>query len=258
MESIAFSEEEMTFDCCTKPFSIITLSLELVRYPNFYYLYVFLPFLSQLALFLLIFHIHPSHGDRLSYGVALLLNMTMYMIFISDKLPEKSDNQPIVGTLFVAFFFTLSVGLILSAVTMMFSRRETPVPKAANKLKRFLNRCSMRLSSLCPSRNTGTVVDASDKSYQSYAMTRKKQNPPNLQVNSSEPVTDGAPDANSNNRMISASSSEGLVTSDIKIEFQGWEDYMRFVDKCLFYVFLLLLIIIPFIIAASLDQSNRG
>ena len=88
----------------------------------------------------MIFNIHPDQGDRLSYGVALLLNMTMYMIFISDKLPEKSDKIPFVGTLFVAFFFFLSFGLILSAYTMSCSTRTTPLPAVAHMIANFVTK----------------------------------------------------------------------------------------------------------------------
>ena len=146
MQEIKFFEEDTPFECCRQPFSTITFQIRLTRYPDFYNLYVFLPFISQLVLFLLIFNIHPDHGDRLSYGVALLLNMTMYMIFISDKLPEKSDKLTFVGAMFVTLFFVLSFGLVLSALTMSYSARKTPLPEIVHRVGRLVDRIVLLFS----------------------------------------------------------------------------------------------------------------
>jgi len=248
MEGIKFFEEEKTFECCKNPFSVITLQVFMKRYPDFYYLYVFLPFISQIILFLLIFHIHPDQGDRLSYGVALLLNMTMYMIFLSDKLPEKSDSVPYVGALFVTFFFLLSIALVLSAVTMHCSTRDTPVPMIAHKVKAITNR-------IWPCGKKSNARSKSSK-YGSYNMKLRK---PKSETDSN--FNDPRGPKGDANRKVSDLTEPDSECSSVEIagndkyenRFEGWFEFMRFTEKWLTGIFAFLLVVIPIIIAGSVN-----
>ena len=76
----------------------------------------------------MVFHIRPESGERLGFGITILLNITMFMTFISEKLPEKSNNRPLLGLLFSILFFVYSFGLALASVTTFFSSRLGPVP----------------------------------------------------------------------------------------------------------------------------------
>ncbi|XP_066916154.1 acetylcholine receptor subunit alpha-like 1 isoform X1 [Clytia hemisphaerica] len=250
IEKVEFFEEEKSFDCCQQPFSVVTLQVSMVRYPDFYYLYVFLPFISQLILFLLIFHIHPDQGDRLSYGVALLLNMTMYMIFLSDKLPEKSDKIPFVGTVFVAFFFLLSIGLVLSAITMKYSKHETNLPKSAHKIKRLLNKISPTRTATLDLSNEGACFPES--------FNLEEKNSSKITKNSSliqdkDFINNIDRNGNSQNGLdhqtIESSTNHDMDASN---SFQGWYEYMRFVEKCLTFVFAVLMVLVPIIVAYCL------
>ena len=248
MEGIQFFEEEKEFECCKNPFSVITLQVFMKRYPDFYYLYVFLPFLSQIILFLMIFHIHPDQGDRLSYGVALLLNMTMYMILISDKLPEKSDSVPYVGALFVTFFFLLSIALVLSAVTMHYSLRDTPLPMFAHKIKALADR-------MWPFKGK-QLVRSKSSTYGSYNMKVRRS------ASNGDSKLNGNGTANGYHRSASLLQHAESDSNSVEIagaeeeenRFAGWFEFMRFTEKWLTGIFAFLLIVIPLIIAFSVNR----
>ncbi|XP_066911644.1 neuronal acetylcholine receptor subunit alpha-7-like [Clytia hemisphaerica] len=243
LEGVAFFEEEKTFDCCKQTFSVVTFQVFLKRYPNFYYIYVFLPFISQMILFLLIFHIHPDQGDRLGYGVALLLNMTMYMIFLSDHLPEKSDSTPFVGAVFVTFFFLLSIALALSALTMHYSLRETPLPSHVHNLKVLVNK-------LWPCKNNDpgkSNVRPESKSYGSYDMEEVKQTSTDVDPNL---------DNQDQEEPIATRSEESSLVEKPgdRNRFKGWFEFMRLVEKILTCVFAFLLIVLPLIIGSLVTE----
>ena len=248
----------------------------------------------------MIFNIHPDQGDRLSYGVALLLNMTMYMIFISDKLPEKSDKIPFVGTLFVTFFFFLSAGLILSAYTMWCSSRTTPLPAVAHKIEKFVT----KVMSICRGGTCRKNKDGSGSRVQQYRVeygsttsspgledtenhniTSASINTDNIELVKKEPASNGHADHSSkpstvtsfknsvtsmmastavaskkfhnDSLLTEADDGNSLTTDPISYRFEDWFQFMRFIEKCLTVLFALLLIIIPLVIAASLDTSRK-
>ena len=291
INTIKFFEEDTYFECCKRPFSTITFQIKLSRYPDFYNLYVFLPFISQLALFLLIFNIQPEQGDRLGYGVALLLNMTMYMIFISDKLPEKSDKVPFVGTVFVTFFFCLSLGLILSAYTMSCSLRTTPLPAVAYRIGNLVT----KITSLCCfmtrtkgskesnrrstqqhgeyNLNSASSAFRHQRSFSDEQKNTLKETVLIEKADTTDVYDPTTATANMNNVVTpmfnsvpsamfcgggSIDDNNADASGDTTFRFKNWFQFMRFVEKCLTVLFVFLLILIPLVIAASLDTKRKA
>ncbi|XP_066936536.1 neuronal acetylcholine receptor subunit alpha-4-like [Clytia hemisphaerica] len=128
VKDINIKSVEQKFPCCRDNFSALSYTVALSRFPQFYFLYMFFPIFSQFFLFLMVFHIRPESGERLGFGITILLNITMFMTFISEKLPEKSNNRPLIGLLFSVLFFIYSLGLALASMTTFFSSRLGPVP----------------------------------------------------------------------------------------------------------------------------------
>ena len=187
----------------------------------------------------------------MGYGVALLLNMTMYMIFISDKLPEKSDSVPFVGALFVTLFFLASLALVLSALTMHYSSRETPLPNFAHKIKALTDR-------MWPFKGKSLVRSKSSK-YGSYDMNvRQSASNGGSKPNGNDAANE---DLHRKASLLQHAESE---SNSVKIapgndeeqgnRFTGWFEFMRFTEKWLTGVFAFLLIVIPMIIAGSVNK----
>ena len=77
----------------------------------------------------MVFHIPYDCGERMGFGVTILLSITIYLLVISEHLPEKSDNTPMLGVVFISEFYNLSVALVMAGVTNILSRRKTEPPK---------------------------------------------------------------------------------------------------------------------------------
>ena len=84
--------------------------------------------ISLAFLFLLVFHIPPDSGERMGFGVTILLSITVYLLVISEKLPEKSDDTPMLGICFITIFYILIIALSMAAGTTIFSRRTSKPP----------------------------------------------------------------------------------------------------------------------------------
>lgn len=71
-------------------YDTIIYKIFLKRNPRFYVVTVILPTCLLSLLSLLIFHIPSSSGDRMSYGITLLLSFTVLQLMVADSLPKTS------------------------------------------------------------------------------------------------------------------------------------------------------------------------
>ena len=85
--------------------------------------------MSQIPLFLMVFWIPHVSGERMGFGVTILLSITVYLLVISEKLPEKSDKTPMLGICFICEFYLLTMALMIAGITILLSRKKTEPPR---------------------------------------------------------------------------------------------------------------------------------
>ena len=85
------------YPCCHEPFPDVTITL-IIRRKILYYMYnVILPCLMMSTLTLLVFCLPPESGEKIALGVTVLLAFSVFMLAISEKLPETSESIPLLG-----------------------------------------------------------------------------------------------------------------------------------------------------------------
>ena len=85
------------YPCCPEPFPDVTITL-VIRRKILYYTYnVILPCMMLSVLTLLVFCIPPDSGEKIALGVTVLLAFSVFMLAISEKLPETSESIPLLG-----------------------------------------------------------------------------------------------------------------------------------------------------------------
>ena len=85
------------YPCCVEPFPDVTITL-VIRRKILYYLYnVILPCIMMSVLTLLVFCLPPESGEKIALGVTVLLAFSVFMLAISEKLPETSESIPLLG-----------------------------------------------------------------------------------------------------------------------------------------------------------------
>ena len=117
---------DIKFRCCEEAFSSVKLNLHLRRLSRYYVVYMLLPLYALVLAFALTFHL--DIGQRASYGLTILLCITVYLLVISEKLPEKSDEYPFLGISFIVDFCILAAFLPLAEWTAHLSQRSTAKP----------------------------------------------------------------------------------------------------------------------------------
>ncbi|KXJ16685.1 Neuronal acetylcholine receptor subunit beta-3 [Exaiptasia diaphana] len=99
-------------------FGIAEFELELERKPMYFILNLIIPSVVLCVLSLLSFAIPSESGERIGFITTLLLAMTVYLLLISEVLPETSNQLPITGLLFVLTIIESAVILVVTIVVL--------------------------------------------------------------------------------------------------------------------------------------------
>jgi len=89
------------YPCCPEPFPDVTITLTIRRKILYYTYNVILPCMMLSVLTLLVFCIPPDSGEKIALGVTVLLAFSVFMLAISEKLPETSESIPLLGIYFL-------------------------------------------------------------------------------------------------------------------------------------------------------------
>jgi len=143
VQSVSTEVREILYPCCNSPFSIIEFTLSMKRLPLYYVLYLVLPCLCLSLLSPFVFFVPPESGERIGFGITIVLAMSVYLLVISDKLPEKSNESPLIGVLYTELFFIMIGTLLAIVFTTHIAYKITKPPRKLRHV--FCNRCtSMR------------------------------------------------------------------------------------------------------------------
>lgn len=80
----------MTYDCCEGKFPDVTYHLELRRRTLFYLMNFILPCVLIAVLTLLVFLLPPESGERMSFGVTVLLSFTILLLMLMVGVTNMS------------------------------------------------------------------------------------------------------------------------------------------------------------------------
>ncbi len=99
-------------------FSYVEFILRMERFPQFYINTVALPSTMITILALFSFWLPPSCGEKLSFGVSLLLGLSVFQLVVADQLPDTSQGQPLLKTYLSMNFIMVGVSLFLNLITV--------------------------------------------------------------------------------------------------------------------------------------------
>ena len=235
--SLETVEENIKFNCCPEEFSSIKYTLTLDRLSEFFFLYIILPMIALSFLFLLVFFIPAQSGERMGFGVSILLSLTVYMLVVSEKVPENSNTRSMLGTLFCAIFYLLSVGLCFASVTIICSFK-------TRKPHRFLMRLiSKKAEAKKPSNNMPDVftIRSSIENFRASSRINRIRMTPHIQHNHSNG---------------SSRSTENLYQPK-ELDFnKEWQQISQYLDRRGFILFFACLILLPVVTTVAFPKDG--
>ena len=138
-QSLTSQRRSEKFECCTRKFSLIEFTLTMSRMPTYYILYLVLPCLCLSLVSLSVFFIPPETGERIGFSITVVLAMSVYLLVISEKLPEKSDKSPLIGVMYSILFYIMNATLVSVVFTTHLAFKTTKPPRKLCHM--FCSRC---------------------------------------------------------------------------------------------------------------------
>ena len=128
-QGVKISYAETQYGCFHEPVQEIVYEVKIKRKPLFFLLYMIFPVCAVVLLSLLSFVIPTDSGERIGFGVTMLLTMGVYLMVISEDLPKTAQRAPLIGVLYVTLFYIMIISYISSTVSVACANKETKPPK---------------------------------------------------------------------------------------------------------------------------------
>ncbi|CAH3046607.1 unnamed protein product [Pocillopora meandrina] len=100
-------------------FSKVEVSFRIGRKPLFFVLFTIVPCMIIGLLVLVSFFIPTESGGRIGLCSTILLSVSVYLLVVVNKLPEQSDELPIIGVYYIVIMFEIGLALTVTVVVMM-------------------------------------------------------------------------------------------------------------------------------------------
>lgn len=98
-------------------FSEVVVSFFIGRRPLFFVLFSIVPCMIIGLLILVSFFIPAEDGGRISFCATILLAVSVYLLVVTEQLPEQSVTLPLIGVYYTVIMF--EIGLALAATVLV-------------------------------------------------------------------------------------------------------------------------------------------
>lgn len=90
---------------------------------------------------LMVFCIPPDSSEKIALGVTVLLSFSVFMLAISEKLPETSESIPLLGIYLTVVMAITCVSVVMTVIVINFHHRGPIKTRVPNWVRRLLKDC---------------------------------------------------------------------------------------------------------------------
>ncbi|CAH1271331.1 CHRNB3 [Branchiostoma lanceolatum] len=109
------------------------IKMKFDRIPTAHFCTTLSPVIILSVLMCITFVLPTDKGDRLSFGMTILLSMVVSLVFISDVLPTKG-SMPVVAVLVIVYMCMMGFFVLVSVMIIRISSREKDLPPVVKKV----------------------------------------------------------------------------------------------------------------------------
>ncbi|XP_073253765.1 neuronal acetylcholine receptor subunit beta-3-like [Porites lutea] len=121
------------------PFTKIQLRFVIRRKPLHFVVFSMVPCMLIGALILVSFFIPAESGERIGFSCTILLSVSVYLLIVTEALPEQSDTLPLIAVYYIIIM--VEIGLALTAtIVVLKAHHSTSKPPAWLKWCLFINK----------------------------------------------------------------------------------------------------------------------
>ncbi|XP_038071781.1 neuronal acetylcholine receptor subunit alpha-7-like [Patiria miniata] len=100
------------------PYVAVTFKLRIRRRSLYYFVNVLIPCVLISMLTVLSFSLPPDSGEKLSFGVTILLSLTVFMMIVASNMPETSFVIPLIAKYFTCVLVLVALSVVFTVVSL--------------------------------------------------------------------------------------------------------------------------------------------
>ena len=114
------------YNCCPAPYPTLTYTITLRRRALFYLFNLVFPCAVIAFLTLFSFKLPPNSGERVSLVVTILLALSVYMLLVTENMPQSSD-LPLASKFFMAIMIQIAASLVVTCYIIKWHHSTQPI-----------------------------------------------------------------------------------------------------------------------------------
>ncbi|XP_022105188.1 neuronal acetylcholine receptor subunit alpha-7-like [Acanthaster planci] len=96
----------------------VTFKLHIRRRSLYYFVNVLIPCVLISMLTVLSFSLPPDSGEKLSFGVTILLSLTVFMMIVASAMPETSFVIPLIAKYFTCVLVLVALSVVCTVISL--------------------------------------------------------------------------------------------------------------------------------------------
>lgn len=120
------------------PFTAVHLSFIIRRKPLHFVVFSMVHCMLIEALIFVSFFIPVESGERIGFSCTILLSVSVYLLIVTEALPEQSDSLPLIGVYYIIIMIEIALALTATIVVLK-AHHATTQPPGCLKGMLFIN-----------------------------------------------------------------------------------------------------------------------
>ena len=112
-----------------RKFSEVVVAFFIGRKPIFFILFSIVPCMIIGMLILVSFFIPAESGERIGLCATILLAVSVYLLVVTEQLPEQSDTLPLIGVYYIVIMFEIGLALAATVLVLMAHHATSEPPR---------------------------------------------------------------------------------------------------------------------------------
>nr|XP_006818756.1 PREDICTED: neuronal acetylcholine receptor subunit alpha-6-like [Saccoglossus kowalevskii] len=117
------SSAKLITDVVDEHYSMIVFTITLRRRPLYYITNIVLPSIAMALLTVLVLCLPPESGEKMSFGVSLLVAISVFSVLVAGTIPTTSDSVPIIIQFLMFNLFLVTCSIIISVAVLRLHHR---------------------------------------------------------------------------------------------------------------------------------------
>ena len=108
-------KNSIKYSCCENYYHDIEFHYTIRRKPNYYVLNIIVPTFATATLIILTLLVPWNSGERISFAVTVLLSIIVFLLIVSENLPN-TDSKPLLSLMIIGLIYFSLVGVMFTVI----------------------------------------------------------------------------------------------------------------------------------------------